>query len=495
LIIALILLWVAVFGWLYIEHEKELQEHRKEVAQKLAEVQQEQDEKIFDTQQQIIDSLSKRKSDLQQAIEDASEEWVTPKDFSFSTSRNQLETLESLYWLTQDESLLPALFEISLQLREFDSALEYLTIIQQHPDLKGEIWADQYVYALINSADISFESLTRLDQIVQKYHESWLIDDEKKTFYDALWTLTRGDLELYKQRVTTLAWGSFDPWHESYTNAVQRVDSFVDAPAYYLHGLLSIGAFQQGRYRPVQHISRSILQQDSSYLLAYQLNAYSSLMLSDWNEALQSLEYLKTHDLPNKELYLYLTWIVQYHQGRYTDAIFSFKQLKEQEFNQDVLRYLYVSYLKLEDKKWMLESLKLLINQGWLTVNDYYTIFDSAFFAKKNGDLVYIDALEDELEELLSSCYAQVKQDQVYVCLYGKAWLNLYLQEYDKAYQYLSHASQRFSTREIFELLWDVASKLDKQQEATKRYIKALTTTSVADDQDDLREKIRWLME
>gem|GEM_PF-4510150 len=37
-------------------------------------MQQEQDEKIFDTQQQIIDSLSKRKSDLQQAIEDASEE-------------------------------------------------------------------------------------------------------------------------------------------------------------------------------------------------------------------------------------------------------------------------------------------------------------------------------------------------------------------------------------------------------------------------------------
>ena len=490
-----VLLWtmtmIGVFSFFWKQQKITQEQKAQAIIQQLVQVQQARDEEVFDQERESIkQQLELRKNWLQVAIEQALDDnWASLEELS--SSQGQWEMLKKLYDATQDENLLPAVFQISLDLRKFDDALFYLDALQSS---KGSAGVDvhKYLYALFNSKSIDFTSLARFKQVIEKYEENGLITSQDSIFYSSLITLSRGDLESYAQFMEWLRWTKYDERVKRYDQSRDRVESFVDTPEYYLKGLLSIGLFQQEWYRPVQHISRDLIEEDPKYLLWYQLNAYTALLLSDRNEALQSLDFLKNNDDPNKNLYLYLQWVALYHQERYQEALLAFNQIAKEEVTQDAIRYQYLSYGALRDKKWVKNTLQLLIASRDLNAYDYYTIFDLLFFNEEG--VWYLSWIQEDITQLMNSCYEQVTQDFVYVCLYGKAGMNLRLWNAAAAYQYLTHASQRFPNKEIFELLGDLAQDLEKTQDATKRYIKAITSTSVVDEQSWLRIKIKDLM-
>jgi hypothetical protein len=57
-------------------------------------------------------------------------------------------------------------------------------------------------------------------------------------------------------------------------------------------------------------------------------------------------------------------------------------------------------------------------------VYDYYTIFTSLFFQEEN---IPLEQVEQEVTRLLQECYDEIGEDSVYICLYGKAGLNIVL--------------------------------------------------------------------
>ncbi len=490
-----LMILISAWVFLFLQNKDADQDRRNQIVRELVLVEEWRDQELINVQQQSIkDQLAKRQTELEKAIEDAIE-WDKPIGESLKwmrSSKQQYDLLKSIYVATKDESLLSILFQISLDLRNYDFALDHLWTMQKLW-LSDSIDVQTYFYALFNSAEIDFTSLARFQKMIEEYSESNLISKDDRIFYYSLIALSRWDVVEYEKLLQQLQLSKkYSEWFDLYEKAIERYESFVDTPEYYLKGLLSIWLFQKGWYRQVQHISRQIILEDDSYLLWYQLNAYSSVMLSDWDEAFTWLEYLKSKDQPNKELYLYLWWIVLYNQWKYQEAIFSLSQLKEQKFHQDVLRYKYLAFEKIWDSKWMMETLSLLINGWWLNVYDYYTIFDSLFFKEST---ISIEAFSDQLLSLVTSCYDNIEEDFVYICLYWKAWMNIYLWDYTKAYQYLTYASQWFPDRDIYERLGDLAVLLDKTQEATKWYIKAITSSSFVDQQEDLRNKIKQLME
>ncbi len=482
---------IGVFSFVWRQQKIKEEKKAQAIIQQLMQVQQARDEEVFDQEKDSIkQQLALRKNWLQEAIEQALDDEETSLE-ELSSSQGQWEMLKKLHDATEDKSLLPALFQISLNLRKFDDALFYLDALQASNGNAG-IDVHKYLYALFNSKSIDFASLGRFKQVIQKYEENELITPQDSIFYYSLITLSRGDLESYAEFMEWLRWTKYDERVSRYDQSLERDESFVDTPEYYLKGLLSIGLFQQEWYRPVQHISRDLIEKDSKYLLWYQLNAYTAMLLSDRNEALQSLDFLKNNDQPNKNLYLYLQWVALYHQERYQEALLAFNQIPKEAVTQDAIRYQYLSYGAVNDKKWVKNTLQLLIATKDLNAYDYYTIFDLLFFNKEG--VWYLSWIEEDIAQLMNSCYEQVTQDFVYVCLYGKAGMNIRLWNTKAAYQYLTHASQRFPNKEIFELLGDLAQDLEKTQDATKRYIKAITSTSVVDQQSWLRKKIKDLM-
>lgn len=496
----LLILW---FGaWYFLSKAQSVQhplqtESAQESAQELSDIHNQIDNSLLEKKKEAISAnLQEKKDNLEKIIQDtAQSESSESLILAPKKSQYQLELLDTLYQKSGNESLLSTLFQLALDMRRFDTALEYLVELQN-----AWWWEDvaiqEYIYALYNSAQLDFGTLNTLKKVVDEYLQEWLISLDDHTLYYALVTFVRGDMANYEIFMNTLKSAvDYKDRSDAYEWAKQKSESYTDVPEYYLQWLVAIGIFQQWWYRIVQKSARSLIAQDENYLLWYQLDAYSSIMLWDRVQAYESLEYLLGHDTPNKELYDYLQWVSLYYQERYADAILAFQQLQDEKSNKDVLRYRLLSFSKLDDSAWVIDSVRSLTQQKNLTIYDYFWIFDELFYGDdRSQSLSYVDNLYVELQSIFSRCYDDMKDEEIYVCLYGKSWLYLVMDDTQKAYQYLQRVVQRYPQPKLYESLWDLADDLNLKDDASKRYIQWLMQTSVLDDQQTLRNKVKWLM-
>lgn len=469
-----------------------------EALSELVDIQQQMDDAAMQQRKSsIATNLAAKKSNLQQLVDEAIESGVvSSSEWSAAPRQSEyvLELLWALYAQTTNDDLLPTLFQLSLDFRKFDQALEYLMLLQSGDQASDVVDMNQYLYALFNSAELDFGQINRLKQIVDQYLDQNLITQADRTMYYSLITLIKADLENYKLFMNQLRGTAYNDRVLDYDAAVARADSFVDTPEYYLQWLLGIGVFQDWRYRIVQKLARSLIEQDARYVLAYQLDAYASLMLGDRAQATESLDRLTTQDPSQPELYHYLLGLTFFYEERYTDAILSFAQLKTQKYNADVLRYSLLSYGHLRDTTGVLNTIRALATKQWLTIYDYFWIFDEVFFVDDELTQQYVQNLWDELDELFHQCYEDMEGDQIFACLYGKSGLYLALGDDATAYQYLQRVVQRYPQPELYEHLGDIAVWLGDDDQASRRYIQWLVQTSVLDDQTVLKNKVKELM-
>ena len=478
-------------------HATTVANNEEAIAQLITIQQQMDDAALQQRKSSIASNLSSKKSELQQIVDEAVESGATntnERQIAPSQSEYSLNLLGKLYDKTNNTALLPTLFQFSLDFRKFDQALEYLLLLQSQSQLDTQVDMNQYLYALFNSAELDFGQINRLKQIVDEYLDQNLITQADHTMYYSLITLIKNDQENYKIFMSQLRGTAYDNQTKNYDTAVARADSFVDTPDYYLQWLLAIGVFNNGWYRITQKIARSLIAQDARYILAYQLDAYASIMLWDRNQAIESLDYLTTNDPTQEELYHYLSGISFFYLQKYTDAILSFAQLESQKYNTDVLRYSLLSYSNLGDPTWVLTTIDVLLSKDSLTIYDYFWIFDEVFFGDAATTGTYIQQLSDQLDALFRKCYADMDWEKIFACVYGKSGLYLAQQDYTTAYQYLQRVVQRYPQPQLYEYLGDIAQQLDSPDDATKRYIQWLMQSSVLDDQQLLRDKIKGLM-
>ena len=470
--------------------------NNEEAMLELAQIQNQLDESALNQERDSIASnLANKKSELEKIVEDAMSSGAVntrSRNTASTHSEYHLNLLSALYEQTSNIELLPTLFQLSLDFRKFDQALDYLLVLQSQTTLSDQISMNQYLYALFNSAQLDFGQINRLKQIVDEYLEQNLITQADHTLYYSHITLIKNDLENYKLFMQQLRWTAYTNLASSYDAAMKRADSFVDTPDYYLQWLLGISVFNQWRYRIAQKIATSLKDKDRKYLLAYQLDAYASVMLWDRSQATAALDFLIKNDQPNQELYNYLLWLSFYYDEKHTDAILAFSQLKSQKYNADVLRYSLLSYGLLDDSSGAVNTIRILSNKENLNIYDYFAVFDEVFFSPKKDD--YIDQLWDQLDLLFKKCYVDMEWDQIYACLYGKSWLYLALWDTQTAYQYLQRVVQRYPKTQLYEYLWDLAIQLWDDDQATKRYIQWLLSTTVLDDQELLKNKVKELM-
>jgi len=471
-------------------------ESSEQSVQELININNQIDSSLLEKKNNASNDLDKKKDDLEKIIEETVQTQDTDKFIlAPKKSQYQLELLDALYKKSNNELLLPSLFELALDMRRFDEALVYLLELQ-NTWWWEEVVIQEYIYALYNSAQLDFGTLNALKKVADEYLQEGYITPDDHNLYYSLITFVRWDMVNYEMFMSKLQDTDYADRYTRYQWAKQKTQNYVDVPEYYLQWLVAIGIFQEWWYRIVQKSARSLISQDSTYLLGYQLDAYASVMLWDRVQAYESLSYLSRNDIPNKELYAYLQWVSLYYQERYPDAILALQQLQDQWSNKDVLRYRLLSYSKMSDTLWVTKSIRLMTQQSDLTIYDYFWIFDELFYSNdRSQSLSYVDGLYTQLQDIFGRCYDDMLDEEMYVCLYGKWWLYLVMDDTQKAYQYLQRVTQRYPQPELYEHLGDLAIELDLAEEASRRYIQWLMQTSVLDDQEALKDKVKWLMQ
>lgn len=394
-----------------------------------------------------------------------------------------------IYERTQRHELLPYLIEYAIQSYSYAQANDYLIRMQElDPELK-QMDPKRFLFLIINTVDLNFKNIADIKHTIERFYQQKKIDTDTYVFYDAVITFAKKDIQNYSYFMDKLQQSPvYSWWYRWFQEDKNSAAAYQDVPEYYLQTLVALRFLQQWYPNVAKTATDLVLQQDEKYILAHQVSAYSSLLLWKRTESQQEFERLISLDAAGKDMYLFYKWVALYMAGQYDTAVLSFTQVRDQWLMHDTLRYVLLSYAQLEDWSQRRRVAQRLAMLPSLDMYDYFTIFDTLFFADTQMSVqgTYDD---NQLRTLLLTCYERLPKDLTYVCLYGKA--GYFLQQGDemKSYHYLEQLVNRYPLPEIYEKLWAIAHRQGLVEEAKRWYAKAILSSS--DPQQTMM--LKWL--
>ena len=229
-------------------HAQDLPQDTQESMIGLTKIQDEIDASVSqDKKDTIAGRLALRAQEVEKVIDDSVDALQDTQEFYQALERprlsstRQLSLIADLYSASNNHDLLPLLFQLSLDLRKFDDALRYLQMIKQLELESYQEDVHQYLYALFNGVEkIDFGTLNRFKRIVDNYVLDETLTEIDRSFYYSLVTFVRGDLPNYEIFANQLSNTKYAQWQSWYSEANLRYSAFVEAPEYYLRGLINI---------------------------------------------------------------------------------------------------------------------------------------------------------------------------------------------------------------------------------------------------------------
>jgi len=402
--------------------------------------------------------------------------------------QNIAETLYSKYG---DERMLPVLVILSMQQHDIKQALQYLSQWDvRDPEFVQQIWVHTIIAILFNTTQLDSASIERVKSIITNYYEQWFFDDKAKYYYYSLLALAKEDWHHFDHYSNFLKEGDYADRFAKITKAKELANSYEYVPEYYYEGLLWIELFYEWRYNLAQQRGAKLLEKDNGYLLWYQLQAYSAMLLSQWQKASEMFENIKQKD--DSELFVLLQAISLYQSSVYTESVFQLKGLDTWEYALDALRYLFLSYYKLWDAKWVYWTIEQLLWEE-LTPYDYFSLFDMLLFSNNQFD----DETESAwlINEIIRQCHKDIWNTHGFICLYGKSWVLYGDKEYEKSLAIMKWLTQWYPTSTLYERIGDIAYKLWDTSLARKSFLKAFASSRNDSELSALRNRVTSLLQ
>jgi hypothetical protein len=412
------------------------------------------------------------------------EEDILPEEeerWSYLVGSNDPEVIYKKYLLAsylykKHESLaaLPLAISYATQLGRFDEASSLLKELPDITTLKDTLEVPVLMKLLMNTSDLSFAQLKQLKDFIDVLKAQESIDEAQYNMYFFVLTLIKGDMGNAQFYLNALQQGRYAEQYKQLRALEASTQQYGTTPWYYLRAVWAMYLYQQGRRWPARNIGQQIRQEDPTYLLAEQLIAYSSIALQDRKGASLSLQQLQTIDPTYTDVYQFFQAIAHYSLQEYETSILLFQQIPTTSvYYPDVVRYMFLAYLAIEDYDQVGQLLETIIAWPVLQDADVYTLFDSLLFndqPQKGFELYTRFALQ--IEKLEFRCQAEMK-DKAYICLYGKWGILLASGEYEKAYQILRRIVNWYPRASLFTLLGDLAKESGDREESEERYRRA----------------------
>jgi len=204
-------------------------------------------------------------------------------------------------------------------------------------------------------------------------------------------------------------------------------------------------------------LALSSLQQNSKYILPYQVLAYANFLTNSWDTAIEYLKKLTDLDPNNSEKYRFLMWIAYYRNEKYEQSVLMLSMIKDEKLRLDAERYLIRDYLLLDQKNKLISSRWKLLWYDNLVPSDFYTYFYEVFYRPYSEWAQYeIYAYDTELaEKMLRVCNLRLSWEDKVVCDYWNIGKRIALWQFDWLESSLLSLAVSYPQSYLYHALWE----------------------------------------
>ena len=385
------------------------------------------------------------------------------------------------------------IIDLYIKIWDFKSAEEYSKKLLKIQANKENL--NRYLYIKFQNINLFDDKQVKdIKDLITTLYKKRVINGEELSFYNFLVELlTKWDVKNIGSLLDTLI-KTTNSEHKTFLLSIKKdleiYKSKKWSPLYYFKSLVALDLLKFWYFGLAKNIAEQVYIQDDSYVLPMQILAYSYFFMWNYEKAIEYFQKLKDNykDDSVKD-YNFFIWISYYWLKKYENAILFLSQVeKTNPYYLDVLRYKILSYMELEDKSNILESIASLSNFK-LNYVDYYNIFKYLLIkcpdcSKNNIKLII---------KLIRKCYQDTEKDKQYVCWYGKANFYNNLGKKYYAIRYFKLLTKYFQDPYIYENLANYYYKKWDKIKARNYYLKELLYTSKDKKREEIKNKIKEL--
>ena len=405
------------------------------------------------------------------------------------------EFLQKVFEKTRDRDVMNLIVETYLNEYQFVKAKRF---IENLPEMyREELKPSLNLRVAFNSFALSSKNISEnLNSILQDYSSKGLILDEDKNRY--LWVLALMDRN-YDKFFEISEWFTSEK-HKAFTSKLQwykdQIAKQMWMPDYYFDTLVSLELFNQWLFQPAKVLALYSLQQNSSYILPYQVLAYANFLTNSWDTSVEYLKKLVDLDPNNAEKYRFLMWVAYYRDEKYEQSVVMLSMIKDEKLRLDTQRYLINDYLKLDQKnKLILNRNKMLWHEN-LVASDFYTYFYETFFHPySQWEEFQLYAFDTELaNKMLRVCSITLKDEEKAVCTYGTIGRNIALWQFDGMEQYLLKLVAEYPQWYLYQALWEYYVQHEELDKAKAYLLKAVSLTQKRAEINQIKKLLQETM-
>ena len=240
--------------------------------------------------------------------------------------------------------------------------------------------------------------------------------------------------------------------------------------------MVAVELFNQGFFYPAKVLSLHALFQNASYILPYQILAYSNFFTSSRDAAIGYFSTLKTLDEAQYEKYTFLMGVAYYRNKQYEYSVLHLNQIKKDNptFYADAQRYALLDYIALKQRSKALELRETLFKQKEITLSDFFTYFDYTFFKPYAKGEPYTIYQENPMlaKQYVLTCEQLFVNNSV--CAYGKIGLSLVENTNLNLEEELLQLVEQYPQGYLYQLLGDLYRRQGKSEDAKFYLLKAM---------------------
>jgi hypothetical protein len=315
--------------------------------------------------------------------------------------------------------------------------------------------------------------------MVQSYQAKGQISNEDSLRYLWVISLMKQDYEHFFE----IAWNFTLEEHKSFTDKLQwykeQISKQMWMPDYYFDTLVALELFNKWFFQPAKVLALYSLQQNSSYILPYQVLAYANFLTSSRDTAIEYLKKLIDIDPNNADNYRFLMWIANYRDWKYEQSVVMLSLVKNNKFRLDAERYLVRNYILLDQKNKLISIWNKLLWYDDLVSSDFYTCFYEVFYRPYAEWLAYqLYAFDTELaNKMLRVCTLRLPEKEQVVCNYGNIWRNIALWQFDWLEESLLQLATDYPQWYLYHALWEYYLQQWNMEKAKIYLLKAVSMT------------------
>lgn len=435
------------------------------------------------------------KSDIQDV-------WIQPEEINefhvddlkedASNNFDDIQVLKNIYSKTQNISVLNILLEKLVKNYQFDDAKSYILSFNSWNYTKS-IDANLYLHILINAISTTNPNdIIDFESTLNGIYKAWFIGKDDTYFYMWLVKIWNKDWDWATKIFKTIPNSRYSTFIQNYFNTLNNPYLQSDLSLYYKDGLISLTMLKNWYFSIANKIALSIVMKDDTYILPYQILAYSHFLTNDRETAIDYFFKLIDINPAKEENYKFLIWVSYYWNEKYEQSVLYLSQIKWEIYKTDIYRYLILNYIAGNDNVKLIRMWQSILWQDNLQKSDFYTFFYNVFFLPfRNQELLTIYNSNSELTtSFLDKCYNAFGSWDDDICIYWQAWQDISSSNWAWAKDKLLYISERYPQWYIFHALWDYYYNQKDLEQSKKYYIKAVSMTTSEIEKNIIRKKL-----